>query len=641
MGDREPGSAAAAERDEDGHAAEELRALRNTIVDGLIIIDAARRVLSFNPAAEAIFGYRAGEVIGRNVNMLMPEPYHAEHDTYVDRYLETGHAKIIGIGREVVGRRKDGTTFPMYLSVGEMELAGARRFVGVVQDITARRQAEELLSGITENLPGPVFRRVRHPDGRVSFPFVSSGLARIFALDPESVKTDPDALIQAIHPDDRAGWREALAASARDLNGYDYQMRVAGADGVERWMHAIARPVRRDDGAIVWDGLALDISERQSVQDQLHQAQKMEAIGQLTGGIAHDFNNLLAVLMMDLEILDGPVQADDERSELIAEAREATRAAAGLTQQLLAFARRQPLEPKTIDPAALLSVAASLIRRTIGGAIRIDLVQPNDLWKITADPTQLETAILNLAINARDAMPDGGTLAISSENAILRDVADVAPGEYVRIEVSDTGSGMSPEVINRAFEPFFTTKATGLGTGMGLSMVFGFVKQSEGHIEIASAPDEGTTLSLYFPRASAHDDWPEAVGPRAPEGRRCARILYVEDHPSLRRRTATILKDLGYRVEEAGQARPALARLESAGRFDVLFTDVVMPGGMDGVELARRARSMQPALRVLFTSGYADDARLRGDSLENWAMLLRKPFSPKALSDHLRKLLDR
>ena len=624
---------------------EELRALRNTVVDGLIIIDDQKRVQSFNPAAERIFGYRAEEVLGRNVKLLMPQPYHAEHDAYVDRYRETGDARIIGSGREVVGQRKDGTTFPMYLSVGEMNHGGIRQFVGIVHDITAMRQAkeelrehEELLAGIAANLPGPVFRRVLHPDGRNSFPYVSEGLKRVFAIDPQGVKADPEALIEAIHTADRAGWADALTISAQEMTPCDHQMRITGSDGVERWMHVLARPFRRDDGEIVWDGLALDVTERQAAQAQLRQAQKIEAVGQLTGGIAHDFNNLLAVLMMDLESLEELTGEDDVRHEIIEEARETTQSAADLTRQLLAFARRQPLEPKIIDPAALLARTTALLHRTLGGSIRIDHVQSSNLWPVAVDPSQMESAVLNLAINARDAMPDGGTLAIASENTVLADIAGVDPGEYVCIEIGDTGTGMPNDVVERAFEPFFTTKEMGRGTGMGLSMVHGFVKQSGGHIEIDSEPGRGTKVSLYFPRAAGSVDAPDLAV--ASEAQARTRILYVEDHPQLRRRTGSVLKDLGYEVSEAEEAAAALARIEDGQRFDLLFTDVVMPGGIDGIELAERARAIQPGLKVVFTSGYSDDARLQGEALESWAMLLRKPFSRTELIERLHDILD-
>ena len=626
---------------------EELRALRDTIVDGLIVIDVDKSIRSFNRAAEGIFGYRAEEVVGRNVGILMPRGERAAHDGYVDRYLETGDAHVIGRGREVTGRRKDGSTFPMSIYLGEMRFAGERRFLGVVHDLSESRRREdvlrsheEMLQSIAASLPGSVFRIVSHPDDRIGFPFASEGLRRVFGLDPEAVREDADVFLGAIRASDRAGWRSALEASARDLEPLDLQMRVRGKDGVERWMHAFARPVRHADGTVVWNGLALDVTDRQSAEAELHQAQKMEAIGQLTGGVAHDFNNLLAVLSMDLEELEALTPPDDERRDLIDEARETGRLAAELTQRLLAFARKQPLNPKTIEPAGLLVGTAELLHRTLGGAIRIDCSEPGERWRVTVDPVQLENAVINLAINARDAMPDGGTLCIGTHNTALHDVPDVPPGAYLCVEVSDTGIGMPPEIVERVFEPFFTTKSQGQGTGMGLSMVYGFVKQSSGHIAIESRPGEGTTVRLYFPRTEAPADIVEAPSASPPVQIDKRRVLYVEDHASLRRQTEARLTAMGLSVAGTADGQAALDLLDRGERFDLLFTDVVMPGGIDGIRLADEARRRIPDIRILYTTGHADDERLRDAANAPGAALLRKPFAKSALRDRLQTLLE-
>lgn len=626
---------------------EELRALRDTIVDGLVVIDIDKGIRSFNRAAERIFGYRAEEVVGRNVGILMPGGERAAHDGYIDRYLETGEAHVIGRGREVTGERKDGSTFPMSIYLEEMRFAGERRFLGVVHDLSESRRREdvlrsheEMLQSIAASLPGLVFRIVLFPDGRILFPFASEGLRRVFALDPEGVQTDPGVLLSAIHDDDRAGWHAVLEASARDLGPLDHQMRVRGKDGVERWMHALARPVRQADGAVAWNGLALDVTDRQTAQAELHQAQKMEAIGQLTGGVAHDFNNLLAVLSMDLEELEALTPPEDERRVLIDEARETERLAAELTQRLLAFARRQPLNPKTIEPARLLVRTAELLHRTLGGAIRIDYAEPGERWRVTVDPVQLENAVINLAINARDAMPDGGTLSIGIRNTDLEDVPGVASGAYLCVEVTDTGSGMSREIAERVFEPFFTTKAQGQGTGMGLSMVYGFVKQSSGHIAVDSRPGEGTTVRLYFPRTEARADALEAAPTAVPGQIEKRRVLYVEDHPRLRGQTEARLASMGLSVAAAADGEAALDMLDRGERFDLLFTDVVMPGGVDGIRLAEEARRRIPGIRVLYTTGHAEDGRLGDAANAPRAALLRKPFAKSELRERLRTLLE-
>ena len=625
---------------------EELRALRDTIVDGLIVIDVDKRIRSVNSAAERIFGYRAEDLAGRNVGILMPRGERALHDGHVERYLETGEARIIGRGREVTGERKDGSAFPMSIYVGEMRFSGERRFLGVVRDLSESRERdevlrdqEEMLRGIAANLPGSVFRALFSPGGRISFPYVSDGLRRVFALDPASVQADPEVLTRAIREPDRDGWRAALEASARLLSPLDHQMRVRGDDGVERWMHAIARPARHDDGAVAWSGLALDVTDRQSAQAELHQVQKMEAIGQLTGGVAHDFNNLLAVLSMDLEELETLTPPQDERHTLIAEARETGRLAAELTQRLLAFARKQPLDPRTIEPAGLISGTAELLNRTLGGAIRIDFSEPGERWCVTVDPAQLENAVINLAINARDAMPDGGKLTVAIRNATLDNVAGIPPGAYLCVEVEDTGTGMPPEIAERVFEPFFTTKKQGQGTGMGLSMVYGFVKQSSGHISVDSRPGEGTTVRLYFPRADAPADLPDERPARRAVPIDNCRVLYVEDHPRLRVQTEARLARMGLSVVAAPDGQAALDVLDRDRSFDLLFTDIVMPGGVDGIQLAEEARRRIPGLRILYTTGYADDERLRDAASKPGAALLRKPFAKSALQERLQTLL--
>lgn len=626
---------------------EELRALRDTIVDGLVVIDVDKRIRSLNRAAERIFGYRAEEAVGRNVGILMPRGERDAHDGHVDRYLATGEAHVIGRGREVTGERKDGSTFPMSIYLGEMRFAGERRFLGVVRDLSesrrredALRSHEEMLRNIAASLPGLVFRIVLVPDGRILIPFASEGLRRVFALDPEAVRTDPGAFSDAIHDTDRAGWRDALEASARDLGPLDHRMRVRGEDGVERWMHAFARPARQADGAAVWNGLALDVTDRQTAQAELQQAQKMEAIGQLTGGVAHDFNNLLAVLSMDLEELEALTPPEDERRALIDEARETERLAAELTRRLLAFARRQPLNPETIEPAGLLVGTAELLHRTLGGAIRIDYTEPGERWRVTVDPVQLENAVINLAINARDAMPEGGTLGIGIRNTDLQDVPGVAPGAYVCVEVTDTGTGMPREIAERAFEPFFTTKAQGRGTGMGLSMVYGFVKQSSGHIAMDSRPGGGTTVRLYFPRTEAPAKTPKTPLAFASGRIEKRRVLYVEDHPRLRSRTEARLASMGLSVTGAADGEAALDLLERGERFDLLLTDVVMPGGVDGIRLAEEARRRIPGIRVLYTTGHSDSDRLRDAANAPRSALLRKPFAKSTLQERLRSLLE-
>lgn len=496
------------------------RSLMDNCVDALIIIDENGTILDFNPAAENIFQYRADETVGKNVSMLMPEPFRSAHDGYLSNYLRTGEAKIIGIGREVVGRRKNGATFPMELSVGDMPDGGTRNFVGTVRDITHRR----------------------------------------------------------------------------------------------------------------------------TIEDQLLQASKMEAVGQLTGGIAHDFNNLLAILTMDLEMLADLTEDEPESAELVAEALEVTRTGADLTQRLLAFSRRQTLNPTQLNINELVMSIIDLLRRTLGEVIRIDTLGPQNLWPVMVDQGQLENTLVNLAINARDAMPEGGKLTVKSENLTIdRDdvpeFGELPSGDYVRLSFTDTGTGMPDEVMRHAFEPFFTTKEERRGTGLGLSMVYGFVKQSGGDVTIYSAVGAGTTINIYFPRAldAKKTEARKFQSAKLPTG--TERILVVEDDDRLRERTASSLRALGYSVTTAIDGSDALKQLSAECDPDMVLTDVVMPG-LDGPGLVRAMSELHPSLKVMLMTGYAEASRLLKDAIDSGAPLIHKPFTREQLAVEVRKLLD-
>ena len=382
-------------------------------------------------------------------------------------------------------------------------------------------------------------------------------------------------------------------------------------------------------------------------EEALRQAQKMEVVGQLTGGVAHDFNNLLQVVVGNLEILQRNLPTDSGRLRRSADnAMNGARRAASLTQRLLAFSRRQPLDPRPLDPNKLVSDMSDLLHRTLGETILVETVFSAGLWRTEADANQLESAILNLAINARDAMPSGGKLTIETANTRIDEAyasvhAEVNPGQYVAICVSDTGCGMSRETLARVFEPFFTTKEPGKGTGLGLSMVYGFVKQSGGHVKIYSEVGEGSTVKIYLPRligveADVTVDEPVAI----PEGTREETILVVEDDDSVRTYSVEILRELGYRVVEAHDGPSALRLLARQSHVDLLFTDVVLPGGITGAEVARDARELRPGLKVLFTTGYARDAIVHHGRLDAGVQLITKPFTYADLASKVRSVLD-
>src|SRR5712671_786662 len=386
--------------------------------------------------------------------------------------------------------------------------------------------------------------------------------------------------------------------------------------------------------------------ERTKLEAQLHQAQKMEAIGNLTGGMAHDFNNMLGVIIGNIDLLRDLRKDDADVDELTREALDAAFRGADLTRRLLAFARRQPLRPQRVDVNELVSGITRLLSRTLGEDIEISLDLSAELWPIVVDPAQLEASLTNLATNARDAMPNGGRLMVVTSNRYLdADYAaqhsEVVPGAYVVIEVSDTGSGMTQEVINRIFEPFFSTKGRDKGTGLGLSMVFGFIKQSGGHISVYSEPGIGTTFRLFLPRMTEDVSTVEQSSAMPLVHGRGETVLVVEDNAALRRVVMRQLGELGYRVLDAENAAEGLQVMEKES-IDLLLTDVVMPGGTDGRELARRARQRWPGLKVVFTSGFSE-ARLNGNAspLSLCTPLLNKPYRKEELASAAREALDR
>jgi len=496
----------------------------DTIVDGVITINERGEIQSYNKACASLFGYAAEEVLGKNVHILMPEPYRREHDGYLNNYRKSGVAKIIGIGREVSGRRKDGSVFPMELAVGETNQGGNHAFVGIIRDVSERHEAEK-------------------------------------------------------------------------------------------------------------------------AREQLRHAQKMESLGQLTGGIAHDFNNLLAVILGNLDFMVERTKEDDPLRAFLKPSIEAAEHGAELTKQLLAFGRKQALQPKIISVNELLHYFTALVRHTLGERIETVLALDDDVWNVNVDPSQLQNALLNLAVNARDAMPSGGKLILETKNVSLdaeyaEQNADVVPGDYVVVAISDTGEGMIPEVMEKAFEPFFTTKEVGKGSGLGLSMVYGFVKQSKGHIKIYSEVGHGTSIKIYLPRAEgAMLSIEEAKIKPVCEEKKAKRVLVVEDNKDVLKLTSSIVESLGYSVLTAVDGDKAIKILEEQSDIDLLLTDVMLPGKLNGPELAKRAAALYPDLKILFNSGYAEQAIVQSGLLEEGVNLISKPFRKQQLANKIEEVL--
>ena len=427
----------------------------------------------------------------------------------------------------------------------------------------------------------------------------------------------------------------------------DFRFSTRGKDGRIRNFKASGRPIYDENDTFMgYRGTTTDVTEQIALEEQLAQSQKMEAVGQLTGGVAHDFNNLLAIIVGNLEMIRDDLPSDDALQRYLEPAMRSAKRGGELTHRLLAFSRRQTLEPENTDTNALMDGIADIIRRTLGPAIEIEISLGEGLWPAFIDSHQLENAIVNLAINARDAMPGGGKLTIETANTTLDELytstqQDVAPGDYVMVAISDTGHGMSPEVIAKAFEPFFTTKEVGRGTGLGLSMVYGFVKQSHGHVRIYSEENQGTSVKLYLPRATAEaSDRMLVSTERSSETEgTSATLLVVEDDPDVRDLTVTQLSLLGYRVLEAGDGKEALQLFADTPNIDMVITDLALPGGMNGHDIALAIRDKNPSMPMLIVSGYTEGALSRQDRLPEDLRILHKPFTKAQLADAVSSAL--
>lgn len=788
-------------------AEELLRTAVEHALDGVITIDEHGTIQTFNRQAERTFGYSASEVAGRNVSLLMPEPYHSEHDGYIESYLRTGVAKVIGIGREIEGRRKDGSTFPLQLVVSEFQLHDRRHFMGSVRDISGfrhrLRQAEELARlgesalknaaddgeflhqacvllskvlgvgpiGILELLPdgqrlilragtlwqeglvgtaivdaGPVSMtgytlsmsepvvvsdlktETRFtPDPRLLDHGIVSGVSVIlhgmhrpfgalvvFSRDARTFAASDVSFVQSVANIVAAFiQRQQLEVSLRRANQDLQQIVDSNIVGIAFW-----RPdgritaandyfldllrLRREDiarGSICWpdmtppeyasldsravddlrasgrfapfekelirsDGVRvpilvggallagetdrgvafiLDLSERRRLEMQARQAQKMEAMGRLAGGVAHDFNNLLTVITGFTEMMLYQRPTDDPMYESLSEIAKAALHGGTLTQQLLAFSRQQVLAPKVLDLKELVTNIEKMLNRLLGEDVILETTHEDNLGCVRADRGQMEQVIVNLAVNARDAMPQGGRLTIATRNVVRDEPGDTPNGlrhtPYVMLSVTDTGHGMDAVTKAGIFEPFFTTKGPGKGTGLGLSTVYGIVNQSGGAIDIDSAPDAGTTIKVYLPRVEDVAAPPPVTGnsslPRGTET-----ILVVEDEPGVRALLRRMLGSRGYKVLEATNGAEALELIEQhTGPLDLVVSDVVMPH-LGGRPLYERLAASRPGLKVMFLSGYTDDAVVRQGILSDRVPFLQKPFTAAALAQKVRQVLD-
>ena len=515
-------------------------------------------------------------------------------------------------------------------------------------DITERKRAENILRENEQRLRDYADASADwfwEMDSDLRFTYLSGNVERIVGVAPEwhYGKTREDLLGDGFDSD---VWDEHLKTLQEHEPFRNFEYLRAGDASVDAiWIRTSGVPVFAADGAFLgYRGTGSDITERKQTEEQLRQAQKMEAVGQLTGGVAHDFNNLLAVVLGNLEMAREALGDDSDVSGLVGRASAAALRGATLTDRLLAFSRKQALTPGIIDLNELVAGMTDLLHRTLGEMVEIETVSAGGLWRCEADWSQMDNALLNLAINARDAMPDGGKLTIETGNVDLGDDdlarADAAPGHYVMVAVTDTGAGMARHVIDHAFEPFFTTKDVGGGSGLGLSMIHGFAKQSGGHVTIYSEEGHGATVKMYLPRSHAGAEQARHDEREATLRARGETILVVEDDADVRALAVALLGSLGYGIIEAADGESALAALDKASRVDLLFTDVVLPGGMNGSKLVEEARRRERCVPVIFTSGYTDNAIIHQGRLDEGVEFLKKPYRKADLAQKIRSVLD-
>ena len=500
-----------------------LEALLDAAVDAIIVADKDGRIVRVNPAACQLFGYDVNELTGASIDILVPDPDLPPHSKIISRHIETGIARIIGTGRDVDALRKDGSIFPVHISVGRCDAGNGPMFVGVLHDLTARQASQR----------------------------------------------------------------------------------------------------------------ALELSQR------------MDALGQLTGGVAHDFNNILTIIIGNLELLSARLEASENRV-LVDEAMAAAQLGSDLIGTLLTHGGHGQLHANHLNINEIVEETRYLLERTLAPNVRIETVFESAAWKIEADSTQLRTALINLAVNAQDAMPDGGTIVLRTSNVTIDDYLSqqigIGPGDYVRISVTDNGQGMLPEVREHAFEPFFTTKGPGKGTGLGLATVYGFARQSGGLATLYSEVGLGTTVSLYFPVAAGDGASTASTPPESPaEAARSnsgQTILVVEDDAAIRRLSVSRIEAMGYQVLSAADAAEALTILANTPAIDALFTDIVMPGKMSGLDLANKVRAERPDIAILLTSGFSGDLIQPQKAGADQFPMLHKPYRQHELAVHLRVLLS-
>jgi PAS domain S-box-containing protein len=608
----------------------------------IFVLDPQGLVLTCNAGAERIKGYAPEEIVGHSFSNFFPaeDIERGRPEEVLRNAAATGRCEIQGMRV-----RKDGSQFlARVIYTALRDTAGKLRgFSEISRDLSETKESGAKYRGLLEAAPDAMvvvnqYREIVLLNVQAEKQF---GYRRDELVGQKIETVISQGFAERLLAD---GLRSAAEAMAQQI-GMGIELYGRRRDGTEFPIEIMLSPLDSAEGVLVTVAIR-DITKRRLIERQLAQSQKMEAIGNLTGGMAHDFNNGLGVIIGNLDLLGRLVKADRTAAELCEEARAGALRCADMIRRLLAFARRQPLHPESTDVNALVGDTARLLGRTLGEDIALNLHLDAALCPALADPAQLEAALVNLATNARDAMPKGGQLDITTSNVQLDAHyaalhPEAAAGAYVLIAVSDTGIGIAPEIVGQIFEPFFTTKEPGQGTGLGLSMVFGFVKQSDGHLAVYSEPGRGSTFRIYLPRVRVGDAQTATPALQPPVVGGDETVLVVEDNAQLRRAAARQLAELGYQVREAEHAAAALAILSGGARVDLLFTDVVMPGSTDGLELAQQAMRRWPGVKVLLTSGFPAVRGRNQHMTENPFPLLNKPYRYEELAGAVREALDR
>jgi PAS domain S-box-containing protein len=638
--------------------------LLETLPDAIIAVDRDGTIVQLNSQTESLFGYQREELIGQKVEILVPDRYRSAHHHHRQSFEETPKTRRMGANLDLYGRRRNGSEFPVEISLSPVSTDEGTFVLSAIRDISDRKRIAEELRRANEELQHRSAEQLGEYRSRLAS-IIDSSEDAIYGKDLDGTITSWNKGAERIYgytPDEIVGKHiSILAPSDRKDEIPDILSRIASGETIQHFesmrvakdgkaldVSISISPLRDAKGGIIGaSAIARDITAQKRAEGQLHQAQKMEAIGRLAGGVAHDFNNILGIVSACAEFLRDRVDPATGATQYIENIKKATDRGSSLTRQLLTFSRSSSVQPRILDLNERLRDVSKLLRPLMGEDVEILIVSKSPAAVVEADPGQLDQIVVNLAVNARDAMPRGGKFILETRSERFdEDFAEqhqnMRAGKYVLLAVSDTGTGMDEATVARIFEPFFTTKETGKGTGLGLATVYGIVKQSAGHILVYSEPGHGTTFKIYLPSADEKiglGSKSSEVEPVSPK-RQGTRILLVEDDEIMRGLTSQLLKEHGYAVIEADDGKSALGWMEThAGSIDLLLTDVVMRR-MGGPELVERLRPSHPELKVVYMSGYTGELIAEREVLSRGITLLEKPFSRTVLLNTIHKILE-